>query len=454
MEQNRVSNGEGNQIGGRRRRDQMGNTASRPQLAVIAWFLWAAICLGLIGSGVALLGGWLFVGWTSGMRYGSGLVAILSGLSAGYLGSIKFFWYVAKWLSKGKVKSGAGSKGPKVVVVGGGTGLGTILRGLKEISANLTAIVTVADDGGSSGRLRREFGILPPGDIRNCLVALADLEPLMEKLMQYRFGGESVFAGHNFGNLFLTAMTNVTGDFEQAIKASGKVLAVRGQVLPATLEHVVLKARLADGRIIAGESSIPTAQVPVERVFLDPADSKPVPEALAAILDADVILLGPGSLYTSIIPNLLVKDIAEAIRASGALKVYVCNAMTQPGETDRYSASQHVQAIIRHGGPGLIDMAIVNTGPIPETILSRYKEEGAEPVEADLEIIKALGISPMGIDIVHKSSVIRHDAQKLAKLVEKLARTQKIGNVFGKEWVRRIYELVKGLTEIFIWISI
>mgnify|MGYP003936751055 CR=1 FL=1 len=423
----------------------MGNVKSRPHLVIIGWFVWAFICLIIMASGVAWLAGWIRVNVSLPLRYACGLLQIILGVLAAYYGALKFFWYVVKWLSRGKTKNGNSTgRGPKIVVIGGGTGLGTILRGLKEVSSNITAIVTVADDGGSSGRLRREFGILPPGDIRNCLVAMADLEPLMEKLMQYRFDGDSVFAGHNFGNLFLTALINVTGDFEKAIKESSKVLAVRGRVLPATLEHVTLNAEFADGTVIRGESAIPLAGRPITRVFLEPKNIKPVAESIIAIKEADVILLGPGSLYTSVIPNLLVADIADAIRSSNAAKVYVCNAMTQPGETEGYSASQHIQAIINHAGTGLIDYAVVNTGDIPARILGRYAEEGSQPVEADLERIKALGINPIAMDIIKKTSVIRHDALKLAELILELARRRKIENVFGKGIMGQLYRLFKG----------
>lgn len=341
-------------------------------------------------------------------------------------------------------------KGPKIVVLGGGTGLGTILRGLKEITSNLTAIVTVADDGGSSGRLRKEFGILPPGDIRNCLVALADLEPLMERLMQYRFSGSSNLAGHSFGNLFITAMTDITGDFEAAIKESSKVLAVRGQVLPATLENVQLKALLADGAVANGESLISKSGQPIQKISLEPADCRPVPEAVSAIKEADLIILGPGSLFTSIIPNLLVKEIAAAIRRAEAIKLYICNAMTQPGETDNYSASDHVRAIINHAGQGLVDIMLVNTEPITEDILKRYAEEGARPVKVDLEQIKSLGVTPLASRIIVKSTVVRHDARKLAKIVNSLARSRRIGLPFGKFVVKQFFRFVKGFSGFFL----
>ncbi|HOU37167.1 MAG TPA: YvcK family protein, partial [Candidatus Omnitrophota bacterium] len=238
------------------------------------------------------------------------------------------------------------ARGPKIVAVGGGTGLSTLLTGLKEYTSNITAIVTVADDGGSSGRIRQQFDILPPGDIRNCLVALADASTMMRDLFQFRFEQGSELAGHSFGNLFITVMTRLTGDFEKAIRETSKVLALRGQVIPSTLSNVVLVASHQDGTVTEGEQKIPRANKPIRNVSLRPEGSEATPEALRAIREADLIVLGPGSLYTSIIPNLLIKDITSAISASRAIKVYVCNVMTQPGETDGYSASNHIKALI------------------------------------------------------------------------------------------------------------
>ena len=341
-------------------------------------------------------------------------------------------------------------KGPKIVVIGGGTGLGTILRGLKLITSHLTAIVTVADDGGSSGRLRREYGMLPPGDIRNCLVALADLEPLMERLMQYRFTGDSELGGHSFGNLFLAAMTEITGDFEVAIKESSNILAVRGRVLPATLADVTLNAELENGEIVRGESNVSKLKLPIRRITLEPKHCMPVPEAIAAIKDADLIVLGPGSLYTSIIPNLLVCEVAQAIRNSGALKIYICNAMTQPGETVNYSASDHLRAIIDHAGPGLIDMTIINTDPIPEEMLKRYAEEGSQPVLADLDKVRSMGVTPLGARIIVKTNLIRHDAGKLAELILHLAQTNKMGFGLGRLIPKQLYRFIKGISGVFL----
>ncbi|MDF2571559.1 MAG: Gluconeosis factor, partial [Sporomusa sp.] len=243
------------------------------------------------------------------------------------------------------------NRGPAIAVIGGGTGLSVLLRGIKSITSNITAIVTVADDGGSSGRLREDFGIIPPGDLRNCLVALADTEPLMEKLFQHRFGGHGELAGHSFGNLFIAAMTEIVGDVELALKESSKVLAVRGQVLPSSTERVLLVAEMIDGTLVHGESQIPLAGKKIKRVYIQPEDVMPVKGAIEAIRDADACILGPGSLYTSVIPNLLVKDVAETLRESDAVKIYICNVMTQPGETDGYTAADHIKAIIDHAGP-------------------------------------------------------------------------------------------------------
>jgi uncharacterized cofD-like protein len=267
-------------------------------------------------------------------------------------------------------------QGPKVVALGGGTGLSALLKGLKTYTDHITAIVTVADDGGSSGKLRRELGVLPPGDFRNCIVALADDEALTTQLFQYRFpaphrgaGTEHTLDGHSFGNLFITAMANVTGSFEKALVESGRVLAIRGQILPSTLEDVTLCADLVDEaaaiRRVAGESAIPEARLPIERVYLEPANVPAYPLALHAILDADLVIIGPGSLFTSVLPNLLVDDITDAIRASNALKVYVCNVATQPGETDGFDLSDHVQAIERHVGSDLFAFVLANKSPDP-----------------------------------------------------------------------------------------
>ncbi|MDD4238627.1 MAG: YvcK family protein, partial [Desulfotomaculaceae bacterium] len=314
-------------------------------------------------------------------------------------------------------------RGPKIVVMGGGTGLSVLLRGLKEYTSNLTAIVTVADDGGSSGRLRGELGILPPGDIRNCLVAMADKEPLMEELLQYRFNtGE--LAGHSIGNLLLAALTEITGGIDQAVRGLSKVLAIRGHVLPATLTDITLCAELSDGTVVQGESNISRVAGRIKRVFLKPARCLPLAEALVAIRTADAVVLGPGSLYTSIIPNLLVKGIPEALARTSATKIYVCNVMTQPGETGGYTASSHLQTILNHAGK-FIDYAVVNTGQVPYRLRARYRQEGAEPVVADLAEIEKLGINAVGEDLVQQKEVVRHHPDKLARAVVRLTLSGK-----------------------------
>lgn len=308
-------------------------------------------------------------------------------------------------------------RGPRVVAIGGGTGLSTLLRGLKEYTSNITAVVTMADDGGSSGRLRNELGIPPPGDIRNTLVALADTEPLMERLFQHRFNFGEGLKGHSFGNLFIAAMSEVTGDFEAAVKESSKVLAVRGKVLPSTLEQVVLKAEFADGTQVTGESRIPSKRQKIQRVMLSPTDAPALPEVLQAIAEADVIILGPGSLYTSILPNLLVPEIAAAVRDSTAIKVFICNVMTQPGETDGFKASDHVKAIIDHLGEGLIDFVVVNAAKLAPSIVDRYRKEGATPVKADDDVLDAMGLRLVVDDLIDSSDLARHDPSKLAAAV-------------------------------------
>lgn len=309
-------------------------------------------------------------------------------------------------------------RGPKIVAVGGGTGLSVLLSGLKEYSSNITAIVTVADDGGSSGRLRQQFDILPPGDIRNCLVALADASSLMRDLFQFRFDQNSELSGHSFGNLFITVMTRLTGDFEKAIKETSKVLALRGQVIPSTLNNVALVAQHKDGSLTEGEDKIPKAHLPIDKVYLRPNAPQATPEAIKAIEEAQIIVLGPGSLYTSIIPNLLIKEITDSIAASGAIKIYVCNIMTQPGETDGYGVSEHIRTLTSHSHPRVLDYCIVNTGEIPIDIRRRYVEENSYLVINDTKKIESMGYRVIEGDIVAiKDRVVRHDPLKLAKII-------------------------------------
>lgn len=309
------------------------------------------------------------------------------------------------------------NRGPKIVVIGGGTGLSTLLRGLKLHTGNIVAIVTMADDGGSSGRLRSELGIPPPGDIRNTLVALADTEPLMERLFQYRFTDGEGLKGHSFGNLFIAAMSEITGDFEAAVRESSKVLAVRGKVYPSTLEGVTLRAVYQDGSVVQGESHITDPEKRIARVSLAPENPKPLPECVDAIAEADCIVLGPGSLYTSILPNLLVDGLAQAIKKSSAVKIYVCNVMTQPGETTGYSAFDHVKAIIDHVGSGLFDHVIINGTPISLESALKYEAMGARPVAVDVERCHELGLKTYVRDLINADDLVRHDPEKLAAAV-------------------------------------
>ncbi len=307
-------------------------------------------------------------------------------------------------------------RGPKIVAIGGGTGLATLLRGLKSYTTNLTAVVTVADDGGSSGRLRRELGTLPPGDVRNCIAALADAEPLMTSLFQYRFSDGSGLAGHSVGNLFIVAMSGVVGNFEDAIRQTSRVLAVRGQIIPSTLANVTLCAKTDDAQTIKGESSISDTKAKgrIKEVFLQPEDSPAHPEAVRAILDADMIILGPGSLYTSILPNLLVKGIRRAFAASPAVKAYICNVATQPGETDGFSLAQHVDAIEEHVGGHLLRWVVVNNnlrGTLPNPDLS-------QPVTVDSLLEN--GIRLVKADVVSESNRYHHDSRKLAQTMMRI----------------------------------
>jgi uncharacterized cofD-like protein len=306
--------------------------------------------------------------------------------------------------------------GYRIVVIGGGTGLSTMLRGLKKVSTNLTAVVTVSDDGGSSGRLQKELGVLPPGDIRNCLVALADDEALVTSLFRYRFEEGQGLSGHSFGNLFLAAMTGVTGNFDEAIKVSSRVLNVKGRVLPSTLAVVRLCAEMVDGRVIEGESTITAAHGTVERVYLDPTFAAPLPDVITAIREADAIILGPGSLYTSIMPNLLVDRVAREIEAANGVKIYVCNVMTQPGETDNYSASDHVRALVKGAGSRLCDVVVVND-ELPRKLRDVYAEEGQLPVHVDEAELRELGLKVVRANVISETETVRHDPDRLAEVV-------------------------------------
>lgn len=320
------------------------------------------------------------------------------------------------------------AKGPRIVAIGGGTGLSTVLEGLKEYTANISAIVAVADEGGSSGRLRAEFGILPPGDIRNCLVSLAEAPKLMRDLFQYRFREGDGIKGHSFGNLFITAMTQVTGSFQDAIEESSKVLAIRGKVIPSSLDRIRLKAEYFDGSVKEGEDKIPKEEKPIKRISLIPTDPKPNPEALEVINNADIIILGPGSLFTSILPNLIIKDVAEEICKREIPKIYICNVMTQHGETDGFAASDHIEVLLSHTQKGIANCCLVNSGRLDYSLLLKYSQEKSFPVIPDLQRIKEKGILVFEDDVVSKTDYLRHDPYKTAKKI------MNIYSIFKKRW--------------------
>jgi uncharacterized cofD-like protein len=328
-------------------------------------------------------------------------------------------------------KPAGASRGFRIVALGGGTGLSTLLRGLKELVArrtdgtlhrdrpisDVTAIVTVTDDGGSSGRLRRENRILPPGDIRNCMVALSKDETLLSRLFQYRFHAGRGLVGHNFGNLFLAALTHVTGDFAEAVRVSSRVLAIRGRIFPSTLSNVHLVATLENGRRVHGETRITASRSRIKQLTLSPRRVRPMPKAVEAIQQANLILLGPGSLYTSILPNLLIPEIAAAIAKSKAPRVYIANLMTQPGETAGYALADHLRAIQQHVPQLVIDWVVANRQPVSPDVARRYRAQGAEPVVIDLASLQALGFRVILDNLLEEHGVIRHDSKRLAGLL-------------------------------------
>lgn len=324
-----------------------------------------------------------------------------------------------------KSKTRAGD-GPNIVAIGGGTGLSTMLRGLKKYTGNLTAIVTMADDGGSSGMLREDLGMPPPGDVRHCMQALANVEPMMGELINYRFT-EGSLAGQNFGNLFIAALMGVTGSFEQAVAHMGEVLAITGRVVPVTCDVIQLLAEFENGTQVIGESKIcdfkKAQDCRITQVRMLPETAQVNPEALNAIAQADLILLGPGSLYTSVIPNLLVDGIVDALVESPALRVYVCNVMTQDGETEGLTAADHLKAVLSHSsGRKLVDYCLVNSAPMPEDLLPYYAKENARPIAVDLDEIRALGVLPDAQPVadVRQKRLARHDPDLLARAVMEL----------------------------------
>ena len=303
----------------------------------------------------------------------------------------------------------------KIVVLGGGTGLSSLLRGLKQYTRNITAVVAVTDDGGSSGTLRRELGVLPPGDIRNCLVALSEQENLMSQLFQYRFPAEGSLAGHSFGNLFITAMSSLAGGFDGGIAYASKVLAIRGEVLPATLSPVTLQAVLADGKIIDGESNITRSNAKIREICIRPGPPPAGPRVLEAIRSADAIVIGPGSLYTSIIANFLVRGIVSALRRATVPRIYVANIMTQPGETSAYSLADHVAALEKHAGGRMVDFVVANTAKLPPVLARRYAREESYPVVVNLR--SGRGIKVVKADLLSRVEYARHDSENLAAAI-------------------------------------
>jgi len=330
----------------------------------------------------------------------------------------------------------------RVVAIGGGTGLSTLLRGLKRYVAapqgitpvidlaykhlpclirDLTAIVTVTDDGGSSGRLREDLKMLPPGDVRNCMVALSEDEHLLSRLFQYRFR-QGDLTGHSFGNIFVAALSAITGDFAQAVQMSSQILATRGRIFPSTTANATLIARMDDNSLVHGETNISASKRSISELMLSPADAGPLPETLEAIASADLITLGPGSLYTSLITNLLVSGIPEALAASSATRVYVCNLMTQANESLGLTASQHIEKILDHAGSQIFDYALINTAPILPATVAQYARFGQTPIEADLERIRSLGVEPITGNFVHEGEVLRHSYDFVAETILNLDR--------------------------------
>ncbi len=396
----------------------------QPGLRVKRW-----LALSLVGVVLFL---WGFLGlWPRDMGApgpGSGVVALSLGLFLLFLSARQVLASVSSALLSRDddslvqvmLRRRQLGRGPHLVVLGGGTGLSVLLRGLKEYTYHTTAIVAVTDEGGSSGRLREELGMPPPGDIRNCLVALADAEPLMEKLFQHRFKEGDTLAGHSLGNLLLAGLTEDLGDFRAAVSEASRVLAVRGQVLPATLDNITLAAVMEDGNVLHGETTIVASGTPIQRLSLVPGNPRALEEAVEAIEEAEAIIMGPGSLYTSIIPNLLVSQLAEAIREAAATRLFICNVMTQPGETDGYTAADHLKVLEDHAGSGLVDVALVNVETPPPELLRRYREEGAYPVKVDERRLHDMGVKVEKSRVISKRNLVRHDPDRLARAILRL----------------------------------
>ncbi len=407
-----------------------------PGLGIKRWLLLAGVggvllvysaifAVGVLWSPQLMSG--LGMGWLHDRHWAAVLLAfdgIVFGAIALFIGARKALLFRRTGPeTAGEIRAaGRLARGPRVVAVGGGNGLAALLRGLKTHTSNLTAVVTMADDGGSSGLLRRDMGMPPPGDLRNCLVALADDESMMSRLFQYRFPDGGGLQGHSFGNLFMVALAEVTGDFERAVQESTHVLKVRGRVLPSTLDDVVLHAQLEGGGQVSGESTITAAERLPRRVWLTPSAPRPLPQAIAALRRADLVVLGPGSLYTSVIPNLLIPEVRAAIKETRGWVVYVCNVMTQPGETDGYTAADHLDALQRHGLTGLIDAVLVNDTPVSADLVASYRLLGARPVAVDGDRLRAAGVKVIHAQVAAESNVVRHDSERLAQALLRMVR--------------------------------
>ena len=421
-----------------------------PNLKVKRWFLLAVFGIFLFATGFAVMNDGVALGYaelqfrtviyevtgsTPHIAVPTGAIISVLGIAAIIIGFKRLLYSIISSVlpdNEGRIVDVIYTRnhllrGPKIVVVGGGTGLSALLRGLKQYTCNLTAIVTVSDDGGSSGKLRDELGIQPPGDVRNCLVALADTEDIMDTLFSYRFESGAL-KGHSLGNLLLAGLTDTFGDFQKGIEQVSKVFAIRGKVFPSTLEQIVLIADLEDGTRVEGETAVRVTEGKIDRVYLEPSDCHPLPEALQAIEEADLIVLGPGSLYTSVLPNLLVVGLREKIREVKAPCVYVCNVMTEKGETDGYRVSDHLKAVLDHCGSGFVDAVLATKGEITAPLLKRYVAEEAVPVIADPKEVEQLGAKYFEANLVQVGNVVRHDPDRLAKeLIRLLFRLKPMG---------------------------
>ncbi|KJR47734.1 FO 2-phospho-L-lactate transferase like protein [Desulfosporosinus sp. I2] len=421
-----------------------------PNLRVKRWFMLAVLGIFLFATGFSVMNDGVAIGYaelqfreviyritgsTRHIAVPTGVVVSLFGILLIIIGFKRMLYSIISSVlpeNEGRIVDVIYARhylkrGPKIVVVGGGTGLSALLSGLKHYTCNLTAIVTVSDDGGSSGKLRDEMGIQPPGDVRSCLVALADTEDIMDTLFSYRFDSGEL-KGHSLGNLLLAGLTDTFGDFQKGIEQVSKVFALRGKVFPSTLDQVVLMADLEDGTRVTGETSIRLTEGKINKVYLEPSDCKPLPDAMRALEEADLIVLGPGSLYTSVLPNLLVKGLRDKIREVNAPCVYVCNVMTEKGETDGYRVSDHLRAILDHCGAGFVDAVLATKGEITDTLLKRYIVEEAVPVIADPKVVQQLGAKYFEANLVQEGNVVRHDSDRLAKeLIRLLFRLKPMG---------------------------